>query len=311
MVLTDSVAEGESAIMLILRLVRLPQDAMLSLTLCRLATAAGLLATVLPAAQAQTPHVPVMQQYGDFVVTRDRHAPLVTLTFRKHGYWPGGAREVVEVRPIKARREGQPMLLAFTKGYTGQGTILIGVQNGEPLMRPLSPLQRDDMVRAERDPEWGVPQPGRPEMLLFPRDGRALDTGTGELLWYDVPGSVSGDYPQAMLVSVSPDGRRGAYLARTLTRLQVIVATRDDGVAGVLALPPDTYQQWLKPLSQAADAQARAAIKAGQGRTDSHRIERELELAWFGQQFQWKQGIGGWQVTGLGLATTPPEGKLP
>lgn len=297
--------------MLILRLVRLPQDAMLSLSLCRLAAAAGLLAAVLPAAQAQTPYVPVMRQYGDFVVTRDRHDPLVTLTFRQHGYWPGGAREVVEVRPIKARREGQPMLLAFTKGYTGQGTILIGVQNGEPLMRPLSPLQRDDMVRTERDPEWGVPQPGRSEILLFARDGRALDTGTGELLWFDVPGSVSGDYPQAMLVSVSPDGRRGAYLARKLTRLQVIVATRDDGVAGVLALPPDTYQQWLKPLSQAADAQARAAIKAGQGRTDSHRIQRELELAWFGQQFEWKQGKNGLQVTGLGLSSTPPEGKQP
>lgn len=297
--------------MLFLRLVRLPQDAMLSLTLCRLATAAGLLATILPAAQAQTPYVPVMRQYGDFVVTRDRHDPLVTLTFRQHGYWPGGAREVVEVRPLKARREGQPMLLAFTKGYTGQGTILIGVQNGEPLMRPVSPLQRDDMVRTERDPEWGVPQPGRSEILLFARDGRALDTGTGELLWFDVPGIVTGDDAPAMLVSVSPDGRRGAYLDRKLTRLQIIVATRDDGVAGVLALPPDTYQRWLKPLSQAADAQARAAIKAGQGRTDSHRIQRELELAWFGQQFEWKQGKNGLQVTGLGLSSTPPEGKQP
>lgn len=297
--------------MLFLRLVRLPQDAMLSLTLCRLATAAGLLATILPAAQAQTPYVPVMQQYGDFVVTRDRHDPLVTLTFRQHGYWPGGAREVVEVRPLKARREGQPMLLAFTKGYTGQGTILIGVQNGEPLMRPLSPLQRDDMVRTERDPEWGVPQPGRSEILLFARDGRALDTDTGELLWFDMPGIVTGDDAPAMLVSVSPDGRRGAYLARKLTRLQIIVATRDDGVAGVLALPPDTYQRWLKPLSETAYAQARAAIKAGQGRTDSHRIQRELELAWFGQQFEWKQGKNGLQVTGLGLSSTSPEGKQP
>ncbi|AYM79566.1 hypothetical protein D9M09_13065 [Janthinobacterium agaricidamnosum] len=256
-----------------------------------------------------------MQQYGDFVVTRDRHAPLVTLTFRKHGYWPGGAREVVEVRPLKATREGQPMLLAFTKGYTGQGTILIGVQNGEPLMRPISPLQRDSMVRTERDPEWGVPQPGRPEMLLFARDGRALDTDTGELLWFDVPGGVTGDYAPAMLVSVSPDGRRGAYLTNTLTnaltKVGIIVATRDDGVAGVLALPPDTYQRWLKPISETASAQARAAIKARQGRTDSNRIRRELELAWFGQQFQWKQGKGGWQVTGLGLASAPPEGKQP
>ena len=54
-----------------------------------------------------------------------------------------------------------------------------------------------------------------------------------------------------------------------------------------------------------------AAIKAGQGRTDSNRIQRELELAWFGQQFQWKQGKNGWQVTGLGLGSTPPEGKQP
>ena len=297
--------------MRILRPVRPTQDAMLSLSLCRLAAAASVLAAIWPAAQAQTPYVPVMKQYGDFVVTRDRHDPLVTLTFRKHGYWPGGAREVVEVRPIKATREGQPMLLAFTKGYTGQGTILIGVQNGEPLMRPISPMQRDSMVRTERDPEWGVPQPGRSEMLLFPRDGRALDTGTGELLWFDMPDTVTGDYAPAMLVSVSPDGRRGAYLARKLTKLQVIVATRDDGVAGVLALPPDTYQRWLKPLSDAASEQAGAAIKARQGRTDSNRIRRELELAWFGQQFQWKQGKNGWQVAGLGLSSTPPEGKQP
>jgi len=297
--------------MRILRPVRPTQDAMLSLSLCRLAAAASVLAAIWPAAQAQTPYVPVMQQYGDFVVTRDRYDPLVTLTFRKHGYWPGGAREVVEVRPIKATREGQPMLLAFTKGYTGQGTILIGVQNGEPLMRPISPMQRDSMVRTERDPEWGVPQPGNSEVLLFPRDGRALDTGTGELLWFDMPDTVTGDYAPAMLVSVSPDGRRGAYLARKLTKLQVIVATRDDGVAGELALPPDTYQRWLKPLSDAASEQAGAAIKARQGRTDSNRIRRELELAWFGQQFQWKQGKNGLQVTGLGLISAPPEGKQP
>jgi hypothetical protein len=285
----------------------------LSFRLRRLAAAAALAAVILPAAQAQTPtpYVPVTKQYGDFVVTNDRFDSLVTLSFRKQVYWPGGAREVVEVRPIKATREGQPMLLAFTKGYTGQGTILIGVQNGEPLMRPISPMQRDSMVRTERDPEWGVLQPGRSEVLLFARDGRALDMGTGELLWFDVPGNVTGDYASMMLVSVSPDRQRGAYLARKLTKLQVIVATRDDGVAGVLALPPDSYQRWLKPLSEMASEQAGTAIKARQGRTDSNRIRRELELAWFGQQFQWKQGKNGWQVTGLGLATAPPEGKQP
>lgn len=284
---------------------------MLFFSLHRLAAAATLAAAIVPAAQAQTSYVPVMRQYGDFVVTRNRHDALVTLSFRQHGYWPGGAREVVEVRPLAATREGQPMLLAFTKGYTGQGTILIGVQNGEPLMRPISPLQRDNMVRTERDPEWGVPQPGNPEMLLFARDGRALDTRTGELLWFDVPGGVTGDYAPAMLVSVSPDGRRGAYLTNALTKVGIIVATRDEGVTGVLALPPDTYQKWLKPISETASAQAGAAIKARQGRTDSNRIRRELELAWFGQQFQWKEGKGGWQVTGLGLSSAPPEGKQP
>ena len=284
---------------------------MLFFPLRRLAAATALAAAIVPAAQAQTPYVPVSKQYGDFVVANDRHDALVTLSFRQQGYWPGGAREVVEVRPIQARREGQPMLLAFTKGYTGQGTILIGVQNGEPLMRPVSPLQRDNMVRTERDPEWGVPQPGRPEVLLFARDGRALDTRTGELLWFDVAGNVSGDYPQAMLVSVSPDGQRGAYLTNALTKVGIIVATRDEGVAGVLALPPDTHQRWLKPISEAASVQARAAIEARQGRTDSNRIRRELELAWFGQQFQWKQGKNGWQVTGLGLASAPQQGKQP
>ena len=85
--------------MRILRPVRPTQDAMLSLSLCRLAAAASVLAAIWPAAQAQTPYVPVMQQYGDFVVTRDRHDPLVTLTFRKHGYWPGGAGRCRAPRP--------------------------------------------------------------------------------------------------------------------------------------------------------------------------------------------------------------------
>ena len=273
--------------------------------------AAAMVPIIVPAAQAQTPSVPVVRQYGDFVVTQDRHSTQVTLAFRQHGYWPGGAREVMEVRPLAATREGQPMLLAFAKGFTGQGTMLIHVQNGEPLMRPISPLQPNNSVRTEGDPEWGVPQPGRPDVLLFARDGRALDTRTGELLWFDVPGNVTGDHASAMLVSVSPDGRRGAYLTNALTKVGMIVATRDDGVAGVLDLPPDTWQRWLKPLSDAASAQAGAAIKARQGRTDSNRIRRELELAWFGQQFQWKDGKNGWQVTGLGLNSAPPQGTQP
>ena len=281
------------------------QDAMLfpSLRPRRLAVTAVFAAACLPAAQAQTPYVPVVKRHGDFLVTNDRHDPLVTLSFRKQGYWPGGAREVVEVRPLAATREGQPMLLAFTRGYTGQGTILIGVQNGEPLMRPISPLQRDSMVRTERDPEWGVPQPGRSDVLLFARDGRALDTRTGDLLWFDVAGGVTGDYPSFLLLSVSPDNARGAYLTKT----QIVVATRDDGIAGALALPPDTYQRWFKPISDAAGTQALAAIKAGQGRSDSRRIEREAKLAWFGQQFQWQEGKDGhgWQVTGLGATSVP------
>ena len=264
-----------------------------------------LAAAVLPGAQAQAPYVPVVRQYGDFLVTQDRHSSQVTLSFRQHGYWPGGAREVVEVRPLAATREGQPMLLAFTKGFTGQGTILIGVQNGEPLMRPISPLQENSMVRTERDPEWGVPQPGRGEVLLFPRDARALDTRTGELLWFDVPGVVTGDYAPAMLLAVSPDKQRGAYLTRT----QILLATREEGIVAALPLPPDTEQRWLKPLSDAANAQARAALKAGTGRTDALRIAREARLAWFGQQFQWQQGKHGWQVTGLGATSAPVPAK--
>jgi hypothetical protein len=264
-----------------------------------------LLTTCLPAVQAQAPYVPVTRQYGDFLVSNDRFLTQVTLSFRKQGYWPGGAREVVEVRPLPAKREGQPMLLAFTKGFTGLGTILIGVQNGVPLMRPISPLLENRLVQIERDPEWGVPQPGRSAMLLFARDARALDTGTGDLLWFDVPGVATGAYPGYMLLSVSPDNTRGAYLTKT----QIIVATRDEGVVAALNLPPDSAQRWFKPLSDTASAQARAAIQAGQGRTDNVRIERELKLAWFGQQFQWTAGKNGWQVTGLGLASTPVAGK--
>ncbi len=283
---------------------------LLPFPLRRLAAAAVMVAAAMPfltaaQAQTQTPYVPVVRHYGDFVVTQDRHSTDVTLAFRQHGYWPGGAREVTEVRPLAATREGQPMLLAFTKGYTGQGTILIGVQNGEPLMRPISPLQPNNMVRTERDPEWGVPQPGRSEVLLFSRDARALDTRTGELLWFDMPGVVTGNHAPAMLLAVSPDNGRGAFLTRT----QVLLATREDGVVAALPLPVDTHQRWLKPLSEAADAQARAALKAGKGRTDAQRIEREARLAWFGQQFEWKQGKNGWQVTGLGTTSVPVPAK--
>ena len=65
----------------------------------RLAAAAVMAAAAmpfLPAAQAQTPYVPVVKHYGDFVVTQDRHTTDVTLAFRQHGYWPGGAREVTD-----------------------------------------------------------------------------------------------------------------------------------------------------------------------------------------------------------------------
>lgn len=285
-----------------------PVTPLLPFPLRRLAGAAVLAAAALPflpAARAQAPYVPVVKQYGDFAVTQDRHSTDVTLAFRQHGYWPGGAREVTEVRPLAATREGQPMLLAFTKGYTGLGTILIGVQNGEPLMRPISPLQANSMVRTERDPEWGVPQPGRCEVLLFSRDARALDTRTGELLWFDMPGVVTGNHAAATLLAVSPDSQRGAFLTRT----QVVLATREDGVVAALPLPADTEQRWLKPLSEAAYAQARAALKAGKGRTDALRIEREARLAWFGQQFEWQQGKNGWQVTGLGATSVPVPAK--
>ena len=218
---------------------------------------------------------------------------------------PFPLRRLAAAAVMAATREGQPMLLAFTKGYTGQGTILIGVQNGEPLMRPISPLQPNNMVRTERDPEWGVPQPGRSEVLLFSRDARALDTRTGELLWFDMPGVVTGNHAPAMLLAVSPDNGRGAFLTRT----QVLLVTREDGIVAALSLPADTHQRWLKPLSEAADAQARAALKAGKGRTDAQRIEREARLAWFGQQFEWKQGKNGWQVTGLGATSVPVPAK--
>lgn len=252
-------------------------------------------------AQASPSAVPEAKRFGDFLIGPNKESfhgpgPQYSIVFRSQGYWPLGAREVNGVRPIKALSEGQPMLLVVTSGYDGVGTLLIGVQNGAPLARLLSPL------KDKKFPDWGVPQPGREEVLLFAESGRALDTHTGEVLWFDTRFKAKEYGPWGALMSVSPDNRLAAYL----TSRQILVAGREDGLDAAYQLPADANVGELADISKAAYVQAVQAHKDGVPSMDNHRLDRDMTIAWFAKRFHWKAKNGTWELVGRGLGPALP-----
>ncbi|MFW9081125.1 hypothetical protein ACOI9X_17885 [Pseudomonas sp. P2757] len=188
------------------------------------------------------------------------------------------------------------MLLAVTSGYDGVSTLLVSVQNGTPLSRQLSPLKN------EKFPDWGVPQPGREDMLLFAESGRALDTRTGEVLWFDTSVKANGNRVWGDLLAVSPDNRLAAYL----TSKEILVAGREDGLTAAYQLPPDANVGELTDIWRAARAQSAQALKNGVPQVSEHRLARNMKIAWFATRFQWQAKNDTWELVGRGLGPALP-----
>lgn len=258
---------------------------------------------------------PAGQQFGDFLVARRPHlgsidAPeppfqRVNLFYRTQLYRPFGAYDVNQVRPVGQGLVSRqavandpaawtPWMIATTLDETGVGTVLIGEQNGTPLSRILSPIKN------ARDPDWGLPQHKREDVLLFPVSNRALVVSSGEILWFEPRSDLRNSYHPCMLVSVSPDNKSGAFLST-----KDIVVASQQGPQAAATLTQTLQNVDLRAVFDDAYAQARKAIKENTPRTDSTRWQRELKVKWFGENFRWISTPRGWQVTGKGLTTAP------
>lgn len=232
-----------------------------------------------------------IERFGDFKVyhRRDGSSPR-EITYKGQLYRPLNAWQITEVKPTGATQGGQPVLLATTIEWMGVGTVLIAVQNDTPLARILSPVKSRD------EPDWGQPQPGRSDLLLFPEGARALVPSTGQVLWFDerLPGWGFSHY--AMLVSVSPDNRSAAFLGKE----GLLLSSAEQGVYAQLPISKELNLSQLWPLFKQAGDRARQALGEGR-RIDQSRLHHALQVDWVGRQFSWQQVHGSWQLKGLGL----------
>lgn len=235
------------------------------------------------------------EQFGDFHVFRGKSSiSTLEITYKGRPYRPLNAWQITDVRPTGATRNGQPVLLATTIEWMGVGTVVIAVQNDTPLARILSPVKSRD------EPDWGQPQPGRQDLLLFPEGARAFVPSTGQVLWFDerLPGWGFSHY--AMLVSVAPDNRSAAFLAKE----GLLLSSVERGVYAQLPISKELNGKQLWPLFEEAGARARKALDEGR-RIDQNRLHHALQVQWVGQHFTWQQVQGSWQLKGLGLTSSP------
>jgi len=231
---------------------------------------------------------------GDFALQGYPKSHLRTILYRGKIYRPLNAYEFVHVKPLGPTQGGQPMLLAVSNDFMGVGTILIAVQNGTPLARVLSPTV--DV----RDPDMGLAQPGRQDVLLFTAGSRALVTSTGQVLWFEHKRPKEYIHSIPLLVSVSPDNRQGALLLDNQIRL----ARFDDGPYASVPFTKDRQAKAFAGLWEESSQAAKKALDAGQ-RIDQRRLYNNLKAAWINQHFAWRQGKDGWQFTGLDLTSAP------
>jgi len=235
------------------------------------------------------------EQFGDFHVFRGKSSiSTLEITYKGRPYRPLNAWQITDVRPTGAFQNGQPVLLATTIEWMGVGTVVIAVQNDTPLARILSPVKNRD------EPDWGQAQPGRSDLLLFPEGARAFVPSTGQVLWFDerLPGWGFSHY--GMLVSVAPDNRSAAFLAKE----GLLLSSTEKGVYAQLPISKELNLSQLWPLYKEASARARKALDEGR-RIDQRRLQRALEVEWVGQTFSWQQVQGTWQLKGLGLTSSP------
>lgn len=249
-----------------------------------------------PAAKAKLDYLSgYSEQFGDFQVFRGKSSiSTLEITYKGRPYRPLNAWQITDVRPTGAIQNGQPVLLATIIEWMGVGTVVIAVQNDTPLARILSPVKSRD------EPDWGQAQAGRSDLLLFPEGARAFVPSTGQVLWFDerLPGWGFSHY--GMLVSVAPDNRSAAFLAKE----GLLLSSTEKGVYAQLPISKELNLSQLWPLYEEARARARKALDEGR-RIDQRRLQRALEVEWVGRQFSWQQVQGTWQLKGLGLTSSP------
>lgn len=227
---------------------------------------------------------------GAFELEGYPDSTLRQIKYRGRLYRPLNAYEFIHVKALGPTQGGQPILLAVSNDFMGVGTVLIAVQNDTPLARVLSPTV--DM----RDPDLGLAQPGRQDLLLFTAGSRALVTSTGQVLWFEhaLPKEYLRSTP--LLVSVSPDNRHGALLLDNEIRLSVA----DEGP---YASVPFTKAMQLNAFRAAWEQSAELARKAlTEGkRIDQRRLYDNMKAEWINRNFRWQEGKDGWQFIGQGV----------
>ncbi len=231
---------------------------------------------------------------GAFELEGDPNSNLHQIKYRGKPYRPLNAYQFVHVRALGPEQGGQPMLLAVSNDFMGVGTILIAVQNDTPLARVLSPAV--DV----RDPDMGLAQPGRQDVLIFTAGSRALVTSTGQVLWFEHQLSKEPKRSSPLLVSVSPDNRHGALLLDNEIRLSVAGEGPYASVPFTKAMQSDAF----KSAWDESAARARRALDGGK-RIDQRRLYDNMRAEWINRNFRWQKDRDGWQFMGQNLKRIP------
>lgn len=233
---------------------------------------------------------------GAFQLDKRQGSQLHTISYRGQPYRPLNAFEFVHVRALGPTIGGQPVLLAASSDFMGVGTILISVQNDTPLARVLSPVVN------MRDPDLGLAQPGRQDLLLFTAGSRALVTSTGQVLWFEdrLPGQQA--IPVSHLVSVSPDNLSAALLLDNEIRL----SAAGSGVYARLPFTRTMQNKVFQPIWNETYAIARQQREAGKV-IDQRRLYENMKAEWINRNFRWQKSKDGWQFHGQDLAPIPVQ----
>ncbi len=257
------------------------------------------LAPMAAGAQAAAPAQPVAdsrisEEIGAFRLDGRKGSHLRRISYRGQTYRPLNAFEFIHVKALGPMIGGQPVLLAVSSDLMGVGTLLISVQNDTPLARVLSPVI--DM----RDPDLGLAQPGRQDLLLFIAGSRALVTSTGQVLWFEdrIPGQDRS--PVSRLVSVSPDNRSAALLLDDEIRLSAV----DEGVYARVPFTKAMQSKAFGPIWDETYVIARQQREAGR-RIDQRRLYDNMKAEWLNRNFRWQESKNGWQFRGQGLTVIP------
>lgn len=260
---------------------------------------AAALAPMATGAQGAAPAPPVAdsrvsEEIGAFRLDGRKGSHLRRISYRGQTYRPLNAFEFIHVRALGPMIGGQPVLLAVSSDLMGVGTILIAVQNDTPLARVLSPVI--DM----HDPDLGLAQPGRQDLLLFIAGSRALVTSTGQVLWFEDRIRGQDGTPFSRLVSVSPDNRSAALLLDDEIRL----SAADEGVYARMPFTKAMQNKAFQPIWDETYAIARQQREAGK-RIDQRRLYDNMKAEWLNRNFRWQESKDGWQFRGQGLTAIP------